>query len=348
MFAPTFHFRLKKEVTLICALSAACLALMLIVRIVAQYIEKNIRPRQVPQYLSLRNQMKHEQGIEESNLLSTFAPPYKWHKQLVSSTSFYHKKAEFYVSRAWPGMLSFFLLGTTFPTKHQQLFLCWARGPEFLIRSFEVCIVDKFTLLIEKLALQLDLSPYIEWSKQASCFFQLIVLALWTNLMRSHVHTWFHAAPWGIPVMTGIFCLQCLCLSGTLYLVLFCLHAGMLIDARLLEKASYSHVNCIHAHCLNLTTIRSRNVSSEEKNRVLVLWANLDEEQLGEIDRFKVYHFLLSQGLHLSKEDDADQFLQMFDRSSKGGLNKDEFFILFSVVQQILQEPLDKETLQVC
>ncbi|KAF8821981.1 hypothetical protein IE077_001266 [Cardiosporidium cionae] len=243
---PTFHFRLKKEVALICALSAACLALMLIVRIVAQNIEKNIRPRQVTQYISLRSQMQHEQGIEESNLLSTFAPPYKWHKQL------------------------------------------------------------------------------------ASCFFQLVVLALWTNLMRTHVHTWFYAAPWGISVVTGMFCLQSLCLSGSLYLVLLSLHAGMLTDVRLLEKSIF----------------RARNIPSEEKNSVLIIWANLDEEQLGEIDRSKIYRFLLSQGLHLRQEKDADYFLQIFDRTSKGGLNKDEFFILFSVVQQLLQEPLDKETLQ--
>ncbi|KAL8269875.1 hypothetical protein Esti_006207 [Eimeria stiedai] len=79
---------------------------------------------------------------------------------------------------------------------------------------------------------------------------------------------------------------------------------------------------------------------------MVAMWASLDEEHLGQIDRPKLFKFLKSQGLTLRTESDVNDFLQVFDRTNKGGVDEEEFYVLVIVVKQLLMEPLDKDALR--
>ncbi|OEH76047.1 transmembrane protein [Cyclospora cayetanensis] len=92
--------------------------------------------------------------------------------------------------------------------------------------------------------------------------------------------------------------------------------------------------------------IKALSVSRAVKEQMVVMWASLDEEHLGQIDRPKLFKFLKSQGLSIRTEADVNDFLQIFDRTNKGGVDAEEFYVLLIVIKQLLMEPLDKDALR--
>ncbi|RQX74786.1 putative transmembrane protein [Toxoplasma gondii CAST] len=320
---PTFSFRLGQEVGLISGLSATCLVGMLLVWAYTARIEKQLLPRHVPHYLVMRYHMEVG-GDTSSEYLKEFAPPYKLQKQ----------------KNAWPGVCSTFLRGTTLPNKHQQLFCFWANGPNIVLRAVE-----------------------------ASFFCQLLVLAWWVQLFRSHPATWLNFCWWGNVVVVLCAGLQFALLKSVVYTVLLALNSGMLVDPELLEKVwdlqraenvrrTAELIDALRVQSTLFAIseggdmfwrqllIRSKGASRQAQEQRLSLWAALDEEHQGEISRAKIFKFLTSQGLPIKSESGVNDFLHVFDRNHKGGVNEDEFFVMVMVVKQMLMEPLDRDAVR--
>ncbi|PFH38737.1 hypothetical protein BESB_010790 [Besnoitia besnoiti] len=320
---PTFSFRLGQEAGLITGLSAACLIGMLLVWAHAKRIEKQLLPRHVPHYLVMRYHMEVGED-SRTEYLKEFMPPYKLQKQ----------------KNAWPGVCSTFVWGTTLPNKHQQLFWFWANGPTMMLRAVE-----------------------------ATFFCQLLVLAWWVQLFRSHPATWLTFCWWANPVIALCALLQILLLKSVVYTILLALNSGMLIDPELLEKVwdlqraenvrrTAELIDALRVQSTLFAIseggdmfwrqllIRSKSATRQVQEQRLSLWAGLDEEHHGEINRAKISKFLTSQGLPVRTEAAVNEFLHVFDRTHKGGLNEEEFFVMVMVVKQMLMEPLDRDAVR--
>ncbi|SBS88436.1 conserved Plasmodium protein, unknown function [Plasmodium malariae] len=92
--------------------------------------------------------------------------------------------------------------------------------------------------------------------------------------------------------------------------------------------------------------IKSNTVPSNIQEKMFSIWIGLDEENRGIIDSAKILKFLKSQGINLTSEHDIKEFLEVFDRNNKNGLNQEEFFVLIIIVKQILVELLDINAVQ--
>ncbi|EWC86233.1 hypothetical protein PFNF54_04963 [Plasmodium falciparum NF54] len=92
--------------------------------------------------------------------------------------------------------------------------------------------------------------------------------------------------------------------------------------------------------------IKSSTVPSNIQEKMFSIWIGLDEENRGIIDSSKILKFLKSQGINLTSEHDIREFLEVFDRNNKNGLNQEEFFVLIIIVKQILVELLDINAVQ--
>ncbi|CAD2100786.1 conserved Plasmodium protein, unknown function [Plasmodium vinckei brucechwatti] len=92
--------------------------------------------------------------------------------------------------------------------------------------------------------------------------------------------------------------------------------------------------------------IKSSTVPSNIQEKMFSIWVGLDEENRGVINSDKILKFLKSQGINLTSENDIKEFLEVFDRNNKNGLNQEEFFVLIIIVKQILVELLDINAVQ--
>lgn len=93
-------------------------------------------------------------------------------------------------------------------------------------------------------------------------------------------------------------------------------------------------------------SIKASTVPPKIHEKMLGIWTSLDEENRGVIYAPKILKFLKSQGINLVSEDDIQEFLDVFDRTNKKGLNQEEFFVLILIVKQILVELLDINAVQ--
>ncbi|PHJ14764.1 transmembrane protein, partial [Cystoisospora suis] len=198
---PTYSFRLSQETGLISGLSCACLVGSLLVWAYAWRIEKQLLPRQVPHYLVMRYHMEVGGGGAAGAGGGGADSRTEYLKDYTPPYKLQKQK------NAWPGVLSNFCLGTTLPNKHQQLFCFWANGPSIVLRALE-----------------------------ASFFCQLLVLAWWIQLFRSHPSTWLSLNWWGSLVVGLCAFIQFALLKSIVYTVLLALNSGMLVDPDLLEK----------------------------------------------------------------------------------------------------------------
>ncbi|CDJ70415.1 hypothetical protein, conserved [Eimeria necatrix] len=211
---PFLSCRLHAEAAVLSLCSLLCLLAMLATWAFAAAVEQQLRPSKVPHYLVMRYHMELG-GEAKETYLHEFTPPYKLQQQQVrprcsssssSSSSSSGSSSSGGVS-AWPGVCSRYFYGTTLPNKHQQLFCFWANGPTIVMRALE-----------------------------ASYFCQLLVLAWWVQLLRSHPATWLRISWWGSAAVGLFALLHFLLLKKVLYSTLLALHSGMLVDHVLLEK----------------------------------------------------------------------------------------------------------------
>ncbi|KAL8435118.1 hypothetical protein Efla_006339 [Eimeria flavescens] len=320
---PFLSVRVHPEAALLSVCSFLCLLGMLCTWAYVSCIERQLLPRKVPHYLVMRYHMEvgGEAGAE---YIEEYTPPYKLQKQ----------------KSTWPGVCSRYFYGTTLPNKHQQLFCFWANGPNIVMRALE-----------------------------ASYFCQLLVLAWWVQLLRSHPATWLRISWWGNIVVGLCALLHFGLLKQVLYTTLIALHSGMLVDNELLEQVweiqraenvrrTAELVDGLRVQSTLFAIseggemfwkqmkIKALSVSRPVREQMVAMWASLDEEHLGQIDRQKLFKFLRSQGLTIRTEADVNDFLQVFDRSNKGGVDEEEFYVLVIVVKQLLMEPLDKDALR--
>ncbi|XP_026191231.1 uncharacterized protein LOC34618402 [Cyclospora cayetanensis] len=198
---------------------------------------------------------------------------------------------------------------------------------------------------------------------------ELIVLSWWIQLLRSHPATWLRISWWG-NISVGVCALLHFgLLKNVLYSTVLALHSGMLVNHDLFEKvweiqraenvrrtaelvdglrvqSTLFAINEGGEMFWKQMQIKALSVSRAVKEQMVVMWASLDEEHLGQIDRPKLFKFLKSQGLSIRTEADVNDFLQIFDRTNKGGVDAEEFYVLLIVIKQLLMEPLDKDALR--
>ncbi|CDI79317.1 hypothetical protein, conserved [Eimeria acervulina] len=198
---------------------------------------------------------------------------------------------------------------------------------------------------------------------------ELLVLAWWVQLLRSHPATWLRLSWWGDIAVGVCAFLHFALLKQVLYSSLLALRCGMLIDHPLLEKVwEIQRAENVRrtAELIDRLRIQSTlfaireggdmfwkqmqikamSVSRAVKDQMVAMWASLDEAHLGQIDRPRIFKFLKSQGLSIDSEADVNDFLQVFDRNNKGALDEEEFYVMVIVVKQLLIEPLDKDALR--
>ncbi|SCL97077.1 conserved Plasmodium protein, unknown function [Plasmodium berghei] len=206
-----------------------------------------------------------------------------------------------------PSSINYFIYKTTFPNKHEQLFFFWGNGPSIINFIF-----------------------------QALCFCFLVILSCWIFLLR----------------VDNITC-----------------KTGYLIDTKLLERVwefersdnikriselidAIKIKSTLHAVkeggdlFWRQLLIKSSTVPSNIQEKMFSIWVGLDEENRGVINSDKILKFLKSQGINLTSENDIKEFLEVFDRNNKNGLNQEEFFVLIIIVKQILVELLDINAVQ--
>ncbi|VWU49791.1 conserved membrane protein, unknown function, partial [Hepatocystis sp. ex Piliocolobus tephrosceles] len=283
---PYFNIRLKAEVIFLNSLALMCAGGLIFLFIYMHRIDRKLLPKNIIKYLLNRYHMDScEQNINQ------ITPYYKLLKQ----------------QSLYPSKINYFLYKTTFPNKHEQLFLFWGNGPAILNFIF-----------------------------QTLCFCFLIILSCWMFLLK----------------VDNITC-----------------KTGYLIDTKLLEKVwefersdnikrISEFIDAIKIkstlHALKeggdvfwrQLLIKSSTVPSNIQEKMFSIWVSLDEENRGVIDSVKILKFLKSQGINLNSENDVKEFLEVFDRNNKKGLNQEEFFVLIIIVKQILVELLDINAVQ--
>ena len=104
-------------------------------------------------------------------------------------------------------------------------------------------------------------SPSLSLSfSQASCFCQLLVLAWWVQLLRSHPATWLRLSWWGDIAVGVCAFLHFALLKQVLYSSLLALRCGMLIDHPLLEKVFIQTYPYTSRHSVLLSPTSIHNI----------------------------------------------------------------------------------------
>ncbi|CRH01285.1 conserved Plasmodium protein, unknown function [Plasmodium relictum] len=316
---PFFNIRLKAEVIFLNTLSVICILGLILLFFYLYNIDKKLLPKDISKYLLSRY---HIETSEQSK--KDIIPFYKLTKQ----------------KSIYPSTLNYFFFKTTFPNKHEQLFYFWGNGP-----------------------------PLINFIFQTLCFCFLIILSCWIFLLRVDNITWFQLYSYGSISI-------CLCILVFFYILKHIIYynimiskTGYLIDTKLLEKVwefersdnikrISEFIDAIKIkstlHALKeggevfwrQLLIKSNTVPSNIQEKMFSIWVGLDEENRGIIDSAKILKFLKSQGINLTSENDIKEFLEVFDRNNKNGLNQEEFFVLIIIVKQILVELLDINAVQ--
>ncbi|SCP05643.1 conserved Plasmodium protein, unknown function [Plasmodium ovale] len=316
---PFFNIRLKAEVIFLNALSLICTVGLTLLFIYLHRIDRKLLPRDISKYLLNRY---HIDACEQNK--RDITPYYKLLKQ----------------QSVYPSALNYFIYKSTFPNKHEQLFLFWGNGPSLVNFVF-----------------------------QTLCFCFLIILSCWIFLLRVDNITWFQLYSYGSLAI-------CVCILFFLFILKYIIYynimvskTGYLIDTKLLEKVwefersdnikriselidAIKIKSTLHAlkeggdMFWRQLLIKSNTVPSNIQEKMFSIWVGLDEENRGVIDSAKILKFLKSQGINLTSENDIKEFLDVFDRNNKKGLNQEEFFVLIIIVKQILVELLDINAVQ--
>ncbi|GAB67945.1 hypothetical protein PCYB_125110 [Plasmodium cynomolgi strain B] len=316
---PFFNIRLKAEVIFLNFLSLICIVGLLLMFLYLYKIDRKLLPRDISKYLLNRY---HIETCEQSK--KDITPYYKLLKQ----------------QSVYPSAINYFLYKTTFPNKHEQLFIFWGNGPRLINFIF-----------------------------QTLCFCFLIILSCWIFLLRVDNITWFQLYSYGSLAICVCIFLFLIILKYIIYYNIMISKTGYLIDTKLLEKVwefersdnikrISEFIDAIKIkstlHALKeggevfwrQLLIKSTTVPSNIQEKMFSIWVGLDEENRGIIDSAKILKFLKSQGINLTSESDIKEFLEVFDRNNKNGLNQEEFFVLIIIVKQILVELLDINAVQ--
>ncbi|KMZ85104.1 hypothetical protein PVBG_01503 [Plasmodium vivax Brazil I] len=316
---PFFNIRLKAEVIFLNFLSLICIVGLLLMFFYLYKIDRKLLPRDISKYLLNRY---HIETCEQSK--KDITPYYKLLKQ----------------QSVYPSAINYFLYKTTFPNKHEQLFYFWGNGPRLINFIF-----------------------------QTLCFCFLIILSCWIFLLRVDNITWFQLYRYGSLAICVCIFLFLIILKYIIYYNIMISKTGYLIDTKLLEKVwefersdnikrISEFIDAIKIkstlHALKeggevfwrQLLIKSNTVPSNIQEKMFSIWVGLDEENRGVIDSTKILKFLKSQGINLTSESDIKEFLEVFDRNNKKGLNQEEFFVLIIIVKQILVELLDINAVQ--
>lgn len=318
-FRPFFSIRLKQEVLLLNCLSISCILGFLIILIYLYRLDNRLLPEDIPKYLLTKH---HIESPEQRR--AEIIPYYKLDKQ----------------KSIYPSTINYFFFKTCFPNKHEQQFFFWGNGPSILSFIF-----------------------------QALCYSFLIVLSCWMFLLRVDNITWFQLYSYGSIVICICIILFFVILKYIIHFFIMVSKTGYLIDTKLLEKVwefersdnikrISEFIDAIKIkstlHALKeggevfwrQLIIKSSTVPSNIQEKMLSIWVGLDEENKGIIGPSKILKFLKSQGINISSENDIKEFLEVFDRTNKDGLNQEEFFVLIIIVKQILVELLDINAVQ--
>ncbi|EUD69281.1 hypothetical protein C922_00144 [Plasmodium inui San Antonio 1] len=316
---PFFNIRLKAEVIFLNCLSLICIVGLFLIFFYLYKIDSKLLPRNITKYLLNRY---HIETCEQSK--KEITPYYKLLKQ----------------QSVYPSAINYFLYKTTFPNKHEQLFYFWGNGPRLINFIF-----------------------------QTLCFCFLIILSCWIFLLRVDNITWFQLYSYGSLAICVCIFLFLIILQYIIYYNIMISKTGYLIDTKLLEKVwefersdnikrISEFIDAIKIkstlHALKeggevfwrQLLIKSNTVPSNIQEKMFSIWVGLDEENRGIIDSAKILKFLKSQGINLTSENDIKEFLEVFDRNNKKGLNQEEFFVLIIIVKQILVELLDINAVQ--
>ncbi|CRG94836.1 conserved Plasmodium protein, unknown function [Plasmodium gallinaceum] len=316
---PFFNIRLKAEVIFLNTLSLICITGLILLFFYLYNIDKKLLPKDISKYLLNRY---HIESSEQSK--KDIIPYYKLSKQ----------------KSIYPSTLNYFFFKTTFPNKHEQLFYFWGNGP-----------------------------PLINFIFQTLCFCFLIILSCWIFLLRVDNITWFQLYSYGSIAICVCILVFFFILKYIIYYNIMISKTGYLIDTKLLEKVwefersdnikrISEFIDAIKIkstlHALKeggevfwrQLLIKSNTVPSNIQEKMFSIWVGLDEENRGIIDSAKILKFLKSQGINLTSENDIKEFLEVFDRNNKNGLNQEEFFVLIIIVKQILVELLDINAVQ--
>ncbi|GAW82446.1 hypothetical protein, conserved [Plasmodium gonderi] len=316
---PFFNIRLKAEVIFLNFLSFICIMGLLLMFLYLYKIDRKLLPRDISKYLLNRY---HIEACEQNK--RDITPYYKLLKQ----------------QSVYPSAINYFLYKTTFPNKHEQLFFFWGNGPSLINFIF-----------------------------QTLCFCFLIILSCWIFLLRVDNITWLQLYSYGSLAICVCIFLFLTILKHIIYYNIMVSKTGYLIDTKLLEKVwefersdnikrISEFIDAIKIkstlHALKeggevfwrQLLIKSSTVPSNIQEKMFSIWIGLDEENRGIIDSAKILKFLKSQGINLTSESDIKEFLEVFDRNNKNGLNQEEFFVLIIIVKQILVELLDINAVQ--
>ncbi|SOV83387.1 conserved Plasmodium membrane protein, unknown function [Plasmodium reichenowi] len=316
---PFYNIRLKAEVIFLNVLSLICIIGLISLFVYLYRIDTKLLPRDISKYLL------NKYHIETCDKNKRDVTPYY---KLLKQESVY------------PSALNYFFYKTTFPNKHEQLFLLWGNGPSLINFIF-----------------------------QTLCFCFLIILSCWIFLLRVDNITWFQLYSYGSLSICVCILVFFFILKYIIYYNVMVTKTGYLIDTKLLEQVwEYERSDNIKRisefidaikikstlHALKeggeifwrQLLIKSSTVPSNIQEKMFSIWIGLDEENRGIIDSSKILKFLKSQGINLTSEHDIREFLEVFDRNNKNGLNQEEFFVLIIIVKQILVELLDINAVQ--
>ncbi|SBO25183.1 conserved Plasmodium membrane protein, unknown function [Plasmodium knowlesi strain H] len=275
----------------------------------------------------------------------------------------------------YPSAINYFLYKTTFPNKHEQLFYFWGNGPRlinfifqtlcfcfliilscwiFLLRvdnitwfqlysygSLAICVCIFLFLIILKYIIYYNImiskTGYLIDTKLLEKVSELAggvcsVDPSWTQYAREQPHDKFFLGPpspqvWEFERSDNI------------------KRISEFIDAIKIKSTLHALKEGGEVFWRQLL-IKSNTVPSNIQEKMFSIWVGLDEENRGVIDSAKILKFLKSQGINLTSESDIKEFLEVFDRNKKNGLNQEEFFVLIIIVKQILVELLDINAVQ--
>ncbi|SCM12395.1 conserved Plasmodium protein, unknown function [Plasmodium chabaudi adami] len=316
---PFFSIRLKEEVIFLNLLSLFCILGFVSLFVYLYKTDKKLLPGNISKYLL----NKYHIDISDQNA-KEITPYYKLLKQ----------------QSLHPSSINYFIYKTTFPNKHEQLFFFWGNGPSIINFIF-----------------------------QALCFCFLVILSCWIFLLKVDHITWFQLYAHGSVSICMCILIFVFILKYIIYYYIMISKTGYLIDTKLLERVwefersdnikriselidAIKIKSTLHAVkeggdlFWKQLLIKSSTVPSNIQEKMFSIWVGLDEENRGVINSDKILKFLKSQGINLTSENDIKEFLEVFDRNNKNGLNQEEFFVLIIIVKQILVELLDINAVQ--
>ncbi|ETW54303.1 hypothetical protein PFUGPA_04172 [Plasmodium falciparum Palo Alto/Uganda] len=114
---PFYNIRLKAEVIFLNVLSLICIIGLISLFVYLYRIDTKLLPRDISKYLL------NKYHIETCDKNKRDVTPYY---KLLKQESVY------------PSALNYFFYKTTFPNKHEQLFLLWGNGPSLINFIFQV------------------------------------------------------------------------------------------------------------------------------------------------------------------------------------------------------------------